>query len=124
MTSNEVDRDTCLALARAEMRLHEVMQRHTAIVDRHLAPVLQLEGRLADLTKAVGAKWQFVAEQEIGHVSQQDVDPFAQIIGWYQERFGLLTDGVEVHAAERGMGSVHQWREEIFVEYLNQAAAC
>lgn len=124
MTANQVDRDSCLDLARTEMRLHRVIQRHTAVVDRHLAPVLQLEGRLAELEKEVGAKWRFVAEQEIGHVSTQDVDPFAQVVGWYQERFGPLIDGVEQHAAERGMGSVHQWREEIFVEYLNQAAAC
>jgi hypothetical protein len=94
------------------------------IVDRNLAPVLQMEGRLAGLSNEVSAKWQFVADQEIGHVSTQDVDPFVQIIDWYQERFGALTEGVERHAYERGMGSVHQWREEIFVEYLNQAAAC
>jgi len=124
MSANQVDRATCLALARAEMQLNQVMQRHIAIVDRHLAPVLQMEGRLADLSREVGAKWQFVAGQEIGQVSEQDVDPFVQIIDWYQERFGPLTESVERHAAERGMGSVHQWREEIFVEYLNRAAAC
>lgn len=115
-------REECLALARLEESLALLRSRHIAQVDRHLMPVLKLEGRYARVAARVAAKWRMSTEMEIGQIGEQDVGALEDVLDWYQERHGRIGGTLEQHARRLGLGSVHQWREELFTEYLAATA--
>lgn len=114
----------CLDLARLEARLGILRDRHMAVIDRYLVAQLKLEGRYVELAGRVGAKWQSIAGAALGRLDY-DAGQMDDIIAWYQQRHGRIEDTLELHASRLGIGSLHQWREEVFAEYLatEQAAA-
>ncbi len=123
MSASGIDRPACLQLARTEARLDAVRQRLIAKVDAQLPSVLQLESRLPRIVAAVQNKWQAVAEQAIGGLNADDVEAFSTILSWYVERHGPVYQDLSDHASSLGIGSYHQWREEVLAEYITQTAA-
>lgn len=115
---NRIGKDECLALARLESYSAALRDRHIAVIDRYLAPTLKLEGRYAGIASRVAGKWQVIAQMEIGQINEQDVAAFDEVLAWYQQHHGRVATSLEQHAAALGMGSLHQWREELFAEYL------
>ena len=122
MARQDLSRSDCLDLARLEAGIAIVRDRHIASVDRFLPTQLKLEGRYAELATQVARKWQAIGDAAHGALNEQDVDAFETVLAWYQQRHGRITETLEEHASQLGVGSLHQWREEIFAEYLACAA--
>lgn len=122
MARQELSRSDCLELARLEAGVAIVRDRHIASVDRFLPTQLKLEGRYAEMAAKVARKWQAIGDAAHGALNEQDVDDFDTVLAWYQQRHGRITETLEEHASRLGVGSLHQWREEIFAEYLACAA--
>ena len=122
MARQSLSRADCLELARLEAGVAIVRDRHVAAVDRFLPTQLKLEGRYAELAGQVARKWQATGDAAHGALNEQDVDDFDTVLAWYQQRHGRITGTLEEHAGQLGVGSLHQWREEIFAEYLACAA--
>lgn len=119
----KVGKEDCLALARLEGRVALLRGRHVAAIDRYLVPLLKLEGRYARTAEEVAMKWGAIASMEIGQINESDVGRLDDVLARYQERHGRISGTLEQHAGRLGIGSLHQWREELFAEYLVAAQA-
>lgn len=119
----KVSKPECLDLARLEARVALLRDQHMAAVDRYLVPQLKLEGRYATSAAHVAAKWQTIAGMEIGQISEHDVGALDDVLAWYQQHHGRISGSLDQHVAQLGLGTLHQWREELFAEYLVTTSA-
>lgn len=115
---NAVAKEECLQIARIEAMCAELRNRHISQIDRELLLQLKAESRYTAIAEAATTKWAAVADSQLAQISQEDVADFDQVLEWYQSRHGKITTTLTRHAAELGIGSVHQWREEVFAEFL------
>jgi hypothetical protein len=121
LAKNAVTQQECLELARLEYRLAQLKDRHIVAIDEHLVPLLKLDDRFARVTARVSAKWKTMAQMAVDPVSEQDAQTFGDVLSWYQRNHGRVAVSLERHAAELGIGSLHQLRQELFTEYLADA---
>jgi len=121
LAKNAVTQQECLELARLEYRLAQLKDRHILAIDEHLVPLLKLDDRFARVTARVSAKWKTIASMAVDPVSEQDSLAFGDVLSWYQRNHGRVAVSLELHAAELGIGSLHQLRQELFTEYLADA---
>jgi len=121
LTKNAITQEECLELARLEYRLAQLKDRHIVAIDEHLVPLLKLDGRFARVTARVSAKWKTMAQMAVDPVSEQDASVLGDVLSWYQRHHGRVAVSLERHAAELGIGSLHQLRQELFTEYLADA---
>jgi len=121
LAKNAVTQQECLELARLEYRLLQLKDRHIIAIDEHLVPLLKLDDRFARVTARVAAKWKTMASMAVDPVSEQDSLAFGDVLSWYQRNHGRVAVSLELHAAELGIGSLHQLRQELFTEYLADA---
>lgn len=123
LQANRCSKNDCLALARQESMLTDLGMRHLIQVDKYLNAALKLSNRYGEVADEVAKKWQFINEQSMGAMNEDDIGSFDEVARWYQQHFDLINQDLEQHAAELGIGSAHQWREEVYAHYFVQHEA-
>jgi hypothetical protein len=118
MAQYQLDKDSCLELARLEMLQQIVEQRYIEKTDLQLTKTLKLGGLYPSVVARVNRKWDVVAAQGIDRLTEGDVGSVSEVLDWYQKHHGTINGQLDEHAAELGFGTKRQFLNELFAEYL------
>ncbi|WP_082065157.1 TfuA-like protein [Xanthomonas sp. MUS 060] len=118
-----LSREECLRLARLEAMKGQLRHRYLHAVDARLADALKLDAVYQDIADRVSHKWTQMSALQIGQLDSGDVGDADAVMEWYQAVHGKVLGSFDAYVNGLGIGSVQQWREEVFAEYLAVHAA-